>query len=634
MIDQNGKKVKIRYSLLFPPQWAPFNPYLALYTLAGHLQSKGIDIDIYDINLDFYHHILSETYIRRFKDGLVKYWNKLKLKKNREFDEKERIKLKHIDRLMTNNILFDNLEKDVLQSMKVLKNSELFFNPRQLSLAINHLKFYFKILTIPFYPSVLGFNCYIDHRQGRHNMNLKSMLKIIKSKDNFFDEYIQLFLKNNLIDKNYKLFGISINGWSQVIPGLTLAYYLKKRLGNSAHITIGGNYFSRLRDVMKKKQEFFTFFADSIIWGDGEIPLEKLIVALEKGIDLKNVPNMIFYDEKNKTIRETFTQSKLNTLDALGKFDLSKISLKDYLTPEICLPIQYYRGCYWRKCSFCDHFYGPNLTSKSIDRLIEEIKIAISCGINKFVFVDEMLPPGFVKSFSERLLKDEIKIEWFCYGRTENSFNKSDVFKTAYQAGLRMVMWGIESGNQRIMELINKGVDFNQRFESLKKADKEGIWNLAFVFFGFPTETIDEAFDTIKTITNPKCYIDSYVQSRFDLGKYSKIAQNPKKYGIKKILKKNSELTTHFDYKMESTTKIKPTTNKLENLYELEKLCANYYLIENKNQPPLSLKLQLINRDILFLYLCKYGKQRIKSWYFKDMNNFNSLSHPPELFLR
>ena len=605
--------------LIFPPQWTPFNPYFALYTLAGHLKSKKINIDIHDTNLRFYHHIMSAGYIQQFKKDILTYYEELTTKGPQNRSDKESHRHKVMQQLIfKEKILFDNLDANVEEAKQALKNPDIFYDPTQLIQSSNKLEYYFKLLSVPYYPAAIYFSYYQD---PRYKMNLESLIEIIESEENFFEEYTQLFFEQELANNQYDYIALSINTDSQVLSGLLLAYKLKKHYGSKVHINIGGNYFTRLTEVIESKPEFFHYFADSMISGEGEVPIEKLITVLSKGNSLDTVPNLTYYDHETNTIKTTEEQPWLKNLDVLGKLDLSQIPINDYFLPEITLPIQLTRGCYWGKCSFCDHFYGPKVGHKSQDRLLDEVKEALSYGINKFVFVDEMLSPSMVTSFANKVLEEKLDIQWFTNFRTENGFTQ-EILDLAYKSGLRLVMWGVESKSDRILKAINKGIDLEHRFEVLERSDKANIWNFAFIFFGFPTETIEEAFETIKCVSMPKYHIDSYGKSIYTPGKQSAIVQHYKDYGISELNEDDSEFATWYNYKT-------ITGMNSRSISKVAKLCSKFYILVHKNQPPLWFK--FTNRDILFLYICHYGKKQVKKWHFKAIKDLHSIHVPPRV---
>ena len=59
-------------------------------------------------------------------------------------------------------------------------------------------------------------------------------------------------------------------------------------------------------------------------------------------------------------------------------------------------------------------------------------------------------------------------------------------------------MWGVESGNDRVLELINKGTNVKDIEKVLEDSHNVGIKNIAYILFGFPTEIKEEFLDTIE----------------------------------------------------------------------------------------------------------------------------------------
>jgi len=173
----------------------------------------------------------------------------------------------------------------------------------------------------------------------------------------FYDYYEEMI--QSIIDENADLIGISVNSSTQIIPGLTLAMMLKQR--TNAHINIGGNFFGRVVEELSGKPEFFEMFCDSLIIEEGEKPIVELAKCLEGKIGMDKVPNLIYLDNGIVKVNEKTVPLKLNELHCQ---DLDGFPLDLYLTPDIVLSIQSSRGCYWQKCSFCDHYFGQNVNVK------------------------------------------------------------------------------------------------------------------------------------------------------------------------------------------------------------------------------------------------------------------------------
>ena len=235
-----------------------------------------------------------------------------------------------------------------------------------------------------------------------------------------------------------------------------------------------------MADSIEKYPEFFELFCDSLLVEEGEIP----VIELAKYIDGKNkieeVPNLMYVKDGVVKSNPIVEPKKLNDLKPPS---LDGYNLKQYFVPEIVMPFPASRGCYWRKCSFCDHDFGMCYNIKNIDKLVAEIKLfKEKYGITKFEFIDEAISPKYLEEMSKKFIEENLNVEFFCDARLENEFSQ-EILDLAHKAGLRMVLWGYESGSKRIMELINKGIDVDKRLEILSRADKAGIFNFAFIFF-------------------------------------------------------------------------------------------------------------------------------------------------------
>jgi len=286
---------------------------------------------------------------------------------------------------------------------------------------------------------------------------------------------------------------------------------------------------------------------------------------------------------------------------------LKGYDFKKYFTPEIVMPFQTSRGCYWRKCSFCDHDFGMCYNIKDLDKLIDEIKyFKENYGITKFEFIDEAISPSYMKSMCERFIEEKLDIEFFCDARLETGFSK-DILDLAYKAGLRMVLWGYESGSRKIMDLINKGIDVDNRLNILRDSRNAGIFNFAFIFFGFPAETKEDAMMTIDEICANTDIINTYGKSMFTMGKHTKLREAPEKYGVIGETYQEAEFSPTYVYEAVGMSK--------KELNEMMDLCTKRANEAYGN----ALVFHLLSREIILLYLCRYGIDEVCKYKFEDV---------------
>ncbi len=605
MIEKNIKKLL----LIFPPQWTPISPHYALPSLIGQLKANGFSAQAFDLNIEFFNDILTKDNIEKSVQTTKLKYEKFKKKIPDIFSPNKTANDYTLDEqiiLYKYNAIkkyIENHENYLVQIPLLVENAknnlrnDNFYSPEILIRSLNVIDKALEIISLPYSPMKIGF-------EGVSNpffkFNFQNINYFVNDQEtNIFKEY---YLKNisKIIDKHAEFIAISLNSSSQIISGLTLTKLLKER--TKAHINIGGNFFGRIADELKNHPDFFDIYADSVSIEEGEGPIIEVAKFINGEIPIEKVPNFLF--KKNGIVIKNDKMTPIK-LDKMANLNLDDYNFSKYFTPKIVLPYQTSRGCYWGKCSFCDQDFGQNFNLKNSDKVINEIKeLNEKYDITGFEFIDESVSPTYLQDFSNKLLSNNINIEFFCDARLETAFSQ-EILNNAYKAGLRMILWGLESGSRKVLELINKGIDLDKRFEILENAKNAGIWNFAFIFFGFPTETVEDAKMTVKMLVDKNDVIHSYGRSVFTMGRHAKLAQNPKKYGITKIYPAEEEFSPNINFDCIGMNKRELKTILDYCIQE----CAKAY----KN--PLWMYIRY--REWLFLYICKYGVNRVKNFEVK-----------------
>ena len=123
------------------------------------------------------------------------------------------------------------------------------------------------------------------------------------------------------------------------------------------------------------------------------------------------------------------------------------------------------------------------------------------------------------------------------------------VLEEASEAGLTSVAWGLESGNQRVLDLMQKGTNIQDIKDTLNLAKKFGIHNMTYTMFGFPSETESEFMDTINFLEDNSKNIDIISPSVFGLQHGSKIIKEAKIFGIASVeFEKRTYLSDKISY--------------------------------------------------------------------------------------
>jgi len=348
------------------------------------------------------------------------------------------------------------------------------------------------------------------------------------------------FIKNYVkIIKNKKPDFIGFSLW-QLEPFTKI---IRKKIKEDLDIPLigGGPIISHLRK--ENLNEFMNNYKfDYLIEGEGEQVLPLLLDKINK--NKSRIPNLIY--SKDKKIH--FNRYKLCNLNSLPFPDFSQFDLDKYYNIFKELPIQTNRGCSWGKCAFCDHhinyknkfrIFNLNYIINNLNYLSEKYKT------NYFSLHDEHIPAKIARDFSKELIKRKYNFYLSGYARFEYSFLEKNTFKLMYKAGFRSLSWGLESGSQKVLNLMNKGINLKDMSKILEKSTKEGIKNTCFVFMGFPGEYFNDFKKTIFFLEKNKKYIHYLLSGRFNLTDNMPMSLDSKKI----IIKNKNKFTDSVDFK-------------------------------------------------------------------------------------
>ena len=588
----------MKVALLFPPQWYPSQPYLALPTLKAHLESRGHEVDQFDLNIECYDIFLSQKYLEHCTKIIRK-----RIDDPARAIEDQEVRPVYKD-ILSDTAFLESILNEVEDAKNVLKDENRFFQFDTYSKAYTNLKIAMQLISYAHHPSRVDLDSFF--MQGNPEENLSGILSA--TEDTVRNPFLNIF-EEHLIPKipwdDYGIVGLSIIHVGQVIPGLTLARQLRKLYPN-LHIVVGGSVFNRHADLLDDKQELFKEFFHSLIVSEGELPLDQLVHHLKENKSLHTVPNLIHL-EGDKVIRNP--KSEALPYEKLSCPTFDQLPLEKYLMPYPVLPYMSSRGCYWGKCTFCTHsfIYDSHYRKENEVRVAEELEhLSKKYKTKYFTFSDEAISPNAFNRMSKEILKRGVEMRSLGMLKFESSEKETpELFDDIYRAGFLMLFFGLESANDRILSVIDKGCDQETERAVLKHSSEAGIWNHLYLFFGFPTEEREEAEDTIKfTIENSEVesgIIHSVGQSIFALEKDSAIYHNPSKFKIDRIIQDpERDLSIVFDYEISTGM----PREEVLNVYE------NFNSIIEERFPSRKIW-NYLSREHFLLYLDHYGKEGI-----------------------
>jgi radical SAM superfamily enzyme YgiQ (UPF0313 family) len=332
--------------------------------------------------------------------------------------------------------------------------------------------------------------------------------------------YVATILKNlgtevSVIDQSARGFSIKktvewvkkedpdILGFSTLVnSGRTAALIAREVKKENPNITIVfGNFHATFNAerILKKYP-----YVDIIVRGEGEYTSLELVECLKKEGKLKNVLGITF--RKKNQIISTPDRPLIKDIDTLpfpdrellGEYHATIVGA--YTAPKKFTTILSSRGCVF-KCRFC----GARVLSRgiwrprSVENIMEEIRLLASKGYKQLLFADDnfTLNPKRVVELCQEIRKEKTDIEWFYEGRVDScSYN---MLREAVKAGCRIIILGIESANQRILDYYKKRITVEQSMNAVKTARKAGMDVVVGSFIvGAPDETRQEICNTLK----------------------------------------------------------------------------------------------------------------------------------------
>jgi anaerobic magnesium-protoporphyrin IX monomethyl ester cyclase len=510
--------------LVFPPQWTPFRPYLSLPSLAAYLQEHGVSVIQKDFNLEAYDLLLSNGYLRKTGEQLNSQFAALELKETLTPGIEQKL---YSDLFMAKSLVPELVQK-VEEAKAVYRDPINFYDPDKLASATHIITESLTAIGLAHYPTVMGLSSFeMPSFMGSFD-SLKQAT--VNRLENPYIELYEQHLLPFIADKNPDLIGITISGESQLIPGLTLSRLLKSQ-GIKAHIAVGGYVVSMLDEILIKYPELFDEFFDSAIINDGEKPLLELARCLEQGKNLDGVPNLIFRDITGIRMNPKETPENIN---ALPTPTFEGLPLHNYFSPDPVLPVLSSRGCYWAKCAFCTHSlaYGLTYQVKDASKFVDDIEeLSKRYGVTHIALSDEGTSPSSISKISDEILRRGLKVRLSTSIRPEKQFTPELCQKMA-SAGLREVYIGVESSCDRVLGRINKGTTCAINEEILGNIHGAGIWDHVYIMFGFPGETMNEAYETFDFLKRNTNIIRSLGISNFSVGRNSRVMKHPEEYGV------------------------------------------------------------------------------------------------------
>jgi anaerobic magnesium-protoporphyrin IX monomethyl ester cyclase len=272
-----------------------------------------------------------------------------------------------------------------------------------------------------------------------------------------------------------------------------------KSIDKDIIVVLGGPHVCALPYETLKKTK-----ADIVVKGEGELTIVDLMEYAYKKRDIKKIDG-IFYKNKNKIIHNK-PRKLIKNLDSLPFPARHLLPIQKYIAPHhldmsgarFCNLIAT-RGCPGR-CTFC----GQSIIFKNVVRkrdpvkVVNEIELMVKKYDSKVFFFEDstfIFYTDLVEKICKEILRRKLKIKWGATARVNLTDEK--LLRLMKKAGCSSLFYGVESGNQDILNKAKKGITLKQIRDSIRVTKKVGISINASFIVGLPGETKKSIRDTI-----------------------------------------------------------------------------------------------------------------------------------------
>ena len=338
--------------------------------------------------------------------------------------------------------------------------------------------------TQSWYPIWLGYCTALLEREGHECVLLDASVENLNEPET-----------TKLIKKFYPELIVYYWGYSTHKKDLTYADYLEKEI---CKVILVGPWWYCLPDALK-----LTKHVHLMTYGE----FEHTVLEVTKNINISDIKGLFWKNHLNGEIiknppRPLCSKEELDKFPFVTEVYKRHLNIKNYRQTSFRYPfvdLLGARGCPYH-CTYCLWIRafqgGPSYRPRSVKNIIKElwyIKNELP-EVKQIFFQDDTLPAKRMKTLSQTILDENLKITWGGYSRAEIPFG---ILKLAKESGLRTLHVGYENCHQKTLDLIQKGLKKERMEQFAKDIQKLDLWTCA-GFMIFPWETQKEVRETIQ----------------------------------------------------------------------------------------------------------------------------------------
>lgn len=274
-----------------------------------------------------------------------------------------------------------------------------------------------------------------------------------------------------------------------------------RRLLPDAFIVVGGPYPAYAgAQCLRESPEL-----DAVVTGEGEDTMVELAERLGSGAALDGLAGIAFrrgeqiIENPRRPLILDLDRLPFPARDLLGEREVYVPPPATYRRTPVAVMITS-RGCN-RRCIFCfqlDRERRHGIRCRSVDNVLAEIRHLAASGYREIKFLDDTLAAdrGRALEIARRIKAERLDIVWFasaCVHQVDR-----ELLAAFRDAGCWAILFGAESGVQRNLDALRKGITLEQTRRAVRAAKAEGLAVHTPFLFGIPGQTWEDGQETIR----------------------------------------------------------------------------------------------------------------------------------------
>jgi len=344
--------------------------------------------------------------------------------------------------------------------------------------------------------------------------------------------------------------GFSLLGEQQLASTIACTKWLRDA-GFDGLIVWGGSDIRYTHEKSTRPESWWRELPDFLCLGEGE---SAILALARRGRAAKETHGpgwrstiTVSRDPRDETFvgglipqpldRAVLPVKRYEQVNTLAQYDYDGFDLHDgYLMPWPVVPYQGSRGCHWGICAFCDHeegyrlHYRPKTSIQVVDHM-EHLRTQF--GVTHLQFVDEAIEPSWMVDLNEEIERRNLAgiFRWSNYSKIAQEVDY-DFLRRSYYNGCRLILFGVESFQQRVLNVVRKGIRRNDIFNTLRDVDRAGISSWVWLISGLPSQSSAEVRADIADLRSLSGVIDAVSVGRYRISANSDIFRETEKFGI------------------------------------------------------------------------------------------------------